>query len=243
MNIHLKKTISCICLLLICRTGFSQSNFYKFSAGAGFGPTVAYADLNEKSVRYGGYAELNFNFTFFVTAGIEVQIGQLKGGDPIRNSNGRAFTNNYQSATANVKLALGQLIDYSNHNFWHAVRGAYLGVGLGAIKNNLSAVVRYKPNTETPNSPLGYRFPGAEKSTNLLMPINAGINFYINDGQGTARYAFNLNYQTNLTFGEGLDGYNDPIGEFNNNAPDIYTLLSAGVKYNFGPMRSMRRHF
>lgn len=243
MNTCLEKILFCISLQLLGLAGFGQSNYYKLTAGAGFGATRAYADLNEKTYSYSGYAELNWNLTRFVSAGIELQMGRLKGGNINTNPHNREFVNDFKAITFNVKGALGELVDYSQSGLLNAMKGLYAGIGLGAIRNNMANVVRYKPNTEAQYPPLGYRFPGEDQSTNLLMPVNVGLNFFINDGFGDARYVFNFNYQTNFTFGEGLDGYNDPTGAFENDAPDIYTVLSIGVKYNFGPSRSTKRRF
>lgn len=243
MNTYFKKICCCTSLLLLCIAGFGQSNYYKLSGGAGFGATYAYADLEEKAYSYGGYAELNWNLTLFVSAGLEVQAGRLLGGNILTNAHNREFINDYKAISFNVKGALGEVIDYSRSDLLNAIKGLYAGIGLGAIRNNLTYVVRYKPNTETQYPPLGYRFPGEEKTTNLLMPVNVGINFLINDNYGDVRYTLNLNYQTNFTFGEGLDGYNDPTGAFKNNAPDLYSLLSVGIKYHFGPSRSTKRRF
>jgi hypothetical protein len=48
----------------------------------------------------------------------------------------------------------------------------------------------------------------------------------------------NVGYITNITWGEGLDGYDDSSKNFKNNAPDLYRQIVVGVKFNFGPTRS-----
>ena len=77
--------------------------------------------------------------------------------------------------------------------------------------------------------------------TNLLVPINLGINFYFTDKFEHIRYIINLNYQGNITFGEGLDGYDNASATLKSKGPDIYTYLSVGVKYQFGPMGLFRK--
>lgn len=240
---ELKKSSLIISFILLTVTCFGQGNYRKLSLGAGFGPTIAYADVREKSQSYGGYSEFLVNLTPFITTGLEFQIGRIKGGDIITNPHNRQFANDYKALTLNVKAALGQFIDYSRSGFYNAIKGLYVGLGIGAIRNDLGYIVRYKPNTEAQYPPLGYKFPGKDKSTNLLMPVNLGINFYFTDTYDEPRYALNFNYQGNFTFGEGLDGYDDPIGIFKNNDSDVYTLLSVGFKYNFGPSRSSRKIF
>lgn len=46
----------------------------------------------------------------------------------------------------------------------------------------------------------------------------------------------NINLQSNLTIGEGLDGYDDSPVKFKNSSPDIYNYYSVGIKYHFGPV-------
>jgi hypothetical protein len=68
-----------------------------------------------------------------------------------------------------------------------------------------------------------------------MIPVSTGINFNVLDRWGYTRYIFSLNYQMNVTFGEGLDGYNDPAAKFKNSYPDFYSFASVGVKVCFGP--------
>lgn len=234
-----------ICLLLALATVVSQAqvNFYKLTVGAGVGPTVSYADVRENSQSFAGYISADYNFTPFITAGLEFQAGQVKGGDIVTNPHNRQFKNNFKAFSVNAKVALGQFIDYSQSDVLNLFKGLYIGTGVGAINNNMKYVVRYKPNTQAGYPPLGYEFPGKDKSTNLLVPINAGINFFFNDSYGDKRFALNVNYQANITFGEGLDGYDDPLAIFANKASDIYTLFSVGVKYNFGPVGLTKKRF
>lgn len=242
----MKKYILSILLISLTTAVFSQQNlinFYKLGVGGGVGPTISYADVRENSQSFGGYITADYNFTPFFTAGIELQAGQIKGGDIITNPHNRQFKNNYKALTINTKIALGEFIEYYKSDFLNSVKGLYAGIGIGVIRNDMKSIVRYKPNTQAQYPPLGYEFPGKDKSTNLLVPVNLGINFYFKDYYDQLRYIVNINYQGNLTFGEGLDGYNDPQNKFENNAPDIYTLFSVGVKYNFGPVGYSKRIF
>ena len=239
----MKKLFITLLILPFTNLVFGQVNFYKIGVGAGLGTTISYADVRENSQSYAGYITADYNLTAFVTAGLEFQAGQIKGGDIITNPHNRQFKNNFKALTVNGKVAIGQFFNYERNNFLNAIKGLYFGVGLGAIQNNMKYIVRYKPNTEAQYPPLGYKFPGDDKSTNILMPVNLGMNFYFKDGNDQLRYIFNVNYQGNLTFGEGLDGYNDQMAVFRNEAPDIYSFLSVGIKYNFGPVGISKRIF
>ncbi|MEE1946312.1 hypothetical protein VRU48_14400 [Pedobacter sp. KR3-3] len=239
----MKKLILAASFLFLALAGHGQVNFYKLAAGGGFGATVSYADVRENSQSYAGYGALDYNFTPFVNAGLEVQMGKVKGGNIVTNPHNRQFVNSFMAFSVGGKVALGQFVDYSDSKFLSVVKGLYLGAGLGAIRNKMTYIVRYKPNTQAEYPPLGYKFPGEDKSTNLLVPLNLGMNFYFKDGYDRLRYVLNFNYQGNFTFGEGLDGYDDPMGTFKNNNPDFYTLFSVGLKYNFGPVGVAKRIF
>lgn len=239
----MKKISITLYFVLLTLIGFGQVNFYKIGIGAGLGTNISYADVRENSQSYGGYGQLIYNLSPFLTVDLEAQIGKLKGGNIITNPHNRQFTNSYKTLSINGKIALGQFVDVSQNKFLSVMRGAYMGIGVGAISNKMSYIVRYKPNTQAQYPPLGYQFPGKDKSTNLLMPVNLGMNFYFKDSNDQLRYIFNVNYQGNITFGEGLDGYDDSMAIFNNKAPDIYTFFSVGVKYNFGPVGLSKRIF
>jgi hypothetical protein len=48
----------------------------------------------------------------------------------------------------------------------------------------------------------------------------------------------NITYTHNFTFSEGLDGYDDSSSKFKNNAQDMFSALTVGVKFNFGTTAS-----
>ncbi len=221
--------LACLLALFISST-FAQSNFYKLSAGGGFGGTYSFTDVQKGAYSMAGYANLDYYFTPFITAGLELQTGLVKGGNRITDPHSREFTNGFMSFALNTKFRAGEFTNFYYNEFLNYTKGFYLGTGIGMIQNNMNSIVRTKIN---PNGSI-YTFPGDDKSTNIVLPINVGIDFYFPDGWGEIRYMINLNYQTNFVFGEGLDGYNDPKTIFKNSSPDLYNFLSVGFKYTFG---------
>jgi hypothetical protein len=220
----LKKTTLILFLLSINLIGFAQTNFYKLSIGGGAGGTIAFADLQKKTIGFAGYGTIDLNITPFVSIGLEVQKGELAGGDILFDPYNRQFINKYLAGNINLKVQLGEfLTSYQLRNdFLNNIKGLYAGVGFGYIKNKISNVRFYDINY----------YPGADQSTEGIVPINLGINFNLPDKWGYDRFVINANLQTTIAIGEGLDGYgHDPI-EHN----DIYSFLSAGIKYNFGFM-------
>lgn len=224
------KKIYTLFILLFASFGASaQYNYYKLSFGLAGGATQTYTDVTAKPFKQAVAAALDFNINPFVSAGLEYQTGSLTGGDKVADPHLRYFLNKYSAVIASGKIQLAQVIDFEQSNFLYAVRGFYLGTGIGVINNKMSDIVRIKPDGT------GYVFPGEDKSSNLMVPANIGLNFDISDRYGFTRYKFNVNYQFNVAFGEGLDGYNDPSIKFKNNNPDMYSFASIGVKICFGP--------
>lgn len=210
---------------------FAQTNFYKFSIGAGAGGTVAFADLQKKTLGFAAYGSLDFQITPYITIGGEFQKGELAGGDITFDPNNRQFINSYKAAIGNLRVQLGEILtSYQlRNNFLYNIRGLYVGGGLGIISNKISNVRYYGNNF----------YPGLDYSKEGLILLNVGINFYLPDQWGYTRYAINLNLQNSLALGEGMDGYDD--GGINAQNKDMYSFFSLGFKYNFGPMGLDRR--
>ncbi|WP_316810457.1 outer membrane beta-barrel protein [Pedobacter heparinus] len=224
------KTILTLLLpVLLYVNAAAQSNFYKLGIGGGFGVTQSFADLAKHDFGTAGYGSFDYYFTPFVSFGAEGQMGEVNGGDVNEDPNRRQFINSYKAFSLNARLYLGAIIDYRRTGFTNAIKGLYAGAGAGVIMNKMKFVVREKPDD-------GYIFPGSDSSKDLLVPLNAGITFNFPDRSGYTRYGFNLNYQANITLGEGLDGYNDSPIKFKSGKPDVYTYISVGLKYYFGPM-------
>jgi hypothetical protein len=225
----LKTILTLLLPILLYVNAAAQSNFYKLGIGGGFGVTQSFADLAKHDYGLAAYGAFDYYLTPFISLGAEGQMGEVNGGDINTDPNYRQFINRYKAFTLNGKLSMGALIDYERSGFSNAIKGLYVGAGVGVIMNKMRFVVREKPTD-------GYVFPGSDSSKDLVVPLNLGINFNFMDRSGYYRYGLNFNYQSNITLGEGLDGYNDSPLKFKNGNPDIYTYFSVGLKYYLGPM-------
>ncbi|MCX2573627.1 hypothetical protein [Pedobacter sandarakinus] len=219
---------------------FAQSNYFKWSVGLSAGPNFSKTDVVNGNWGYTVQGEINHHFTPFVTAGLEAHYGMVQGGDIVTDPHNRQFINKYTGINANFKVMLGELINYDRSSFLDNIKGLYAGIGLGAVKNNITDIVRYKPSWAAYDPGYG-PFPGEDKSVNLWIPFNLGLNYYLYDGYGYLRYVINFNAQSNFTFGEGLDGYNDSPTKFRNYGPDTFNAYTIGFKYFFGTIRSYRK--
>ncbi|WP_293784488.1 hypothetical protein [uncultured Pedobacter sp.] len=235
----LKAIYITLLLVFIGSFSFAQSNYFKMSFGLGGGINKSYADV-KGGLGHTIYGVFDFHITPFVTVGLEGQYGMVQGGDIVTDPHNRQFVNQYKALSANVKLMLGEVVDYDKSEFLYNIRGLYAGLGVGIIDNNITDIVRYKPSWAASNPGYG-PFPGEDKSLELMIPLNFGFNYYINDGYGYMRYVININAQTNFTFGEGLDGYNDSRSKFRNNSPDVYSTFTIGFRYMFGNIKFYRR--
>lgn len=227
----MKRLTFLLILLATNYISFAQSNFYRFSVGGGAGATTAFADLDDQKLSLAAYGTLDYHFTPFLTLGVEVQKGQVAAGGYYTDYYRREFINSYLSTSLNFKLQLGEFLsryDLSNA-FLNTIKGGYLGVGFGFIKNDVEARRSYD----------GVTFPGEDKSTESIIPFNVGINFYIPNEWGYKRFAINLNLQCTLTTGEGLDGYG--VKGVTSQHNDAYLFGSAGIKYHFGTLGLDRR--
>jgi hypothetical protein len=241
MIFNLPKTAYLTLLLVFIGSfSFAQSNYFKMSYGFGGGINRSYTDVYQGSFGYTAYGVFDFHVTPFVTFGLEGQYGMVQGGNIETDPHNRQFVNQYTALSANAKLMLGEVVNYDKSEFLYNIRGLYAGLGIGVIKNNITDIVRYKPSWAASNPGYG-PFPGEDKSLNLLVPINFGFNYFINDGYGYMRYIININAQSNFTFGEGLDGYNDSSNKFKNYSPDVYNTYTIGFKYMLGNIKSYRK--
>ncbi|OOQ57891.1 hypothetical protein BC343_12005 [Mucilaginibacter pedocola] len=208
-------------------------NFNAYGIGIGGGIVHPLADLKK------GYNDkaFNGNFTYYfnpyVPVVLELQAGKLRGGgnDISIDKDTRRYSNSYKAVMLHVDYQLGDAIDYYRSGFLNIIKNFYGGIGVGAILNKVNTN-RYSLLDPT------YRFPGSDKSTNVIVPLRFGYEFKIYDYYGVPKFGIDIGYQHYVTFGEGLDGYEDPTSLFKNNAPDQYRMISIGLKYNFGPEHS-----
>lgn len=236
-------------IILFLFFGFSsasaqQFNYRRYSIGLSTGITHAYTDVPEMKFAPGIAFTADYYITPFVATYLDLQFGNIKGGSKIvdfahlPNRHGREYSNTYISATVNGRLALAQLVYYQDRRLLNAIRGLYLGLGAGFIQNNVKNV-RVQPRQAWQTE--DYIFPGVDNSVNLTVPLNMGINFEFKDSWNETKYILGINYQSNLTFGEGLDGYNDPPAIFENNGFDMYNMGTISLKYCFGPAHGFYR--
>lgn len=225
----MKKLLFFLLALFSFADAFSQYNFHRFSLGLGAGPNRPFSDVYTNKVGPALTVYSDFYLTPFVVVGAEGQFGTLTGGNRLTDPHLREFENTYKSLLFTAKFSLGELLNYNRRSILNTFKGVYVGSGAGMIFNNMTFVTRIKPDGFN-----NYTFPGEDSGVNVVVPATAGIGFNIVDGWGETRYILSAGYQMNLTFGEGMDGFNDPPEKFENNYNDMYSYATLSLKYCFG---------
>lgn len=207
----------------------SGYNYYESGVGMDVSMIRGYTNITKQYYHpaisiYGMY-----NYNPFLQIGLELQSGRLSGGgpEPTGDQWGRAYTNNYLGLLVHGDVQIGSMIDYQDKDFLNAIKSFYMGAGMGVIRNN-NTVQRYRPSVPS------YQFPGKDNQFDLTIALRIGYEIKIYDDYNQPGWAVNIGYVHNVSFGEGLDGYNDDPKTFKNNAPDQYSQIVIGFRYFFG---------
>ena len=223
----LKKVILLFGLLLFSAALKAQYNYSEWGIGVSASKTAVYSDLRQNDKHNSFSADVYYNYSPYLPFGLEVQAGKLSGGNNLTDPSHRYFVNDFLSVSVHGDLQLGEIIDYDRDFFSNIAKGLYMGLGVGVIHNKLTSIRRYSIDG-------GYHYPGKNSSLNVIVPIRFGYEIKIFNYDEEPMIGLDLGYIHNVTFGEGLDGYNDPSKKFKNNSPDMFSQITVGIKVNFG---------
>ena len=224
----MKKTLFTISLLIIGLSVKAQYNYSEWGLGVSYGTVTPFSDLAQNDTQKGGSASLYWNYSPYMPFAFEVQTGKLSGGNDVTDVSHRYFVNNYLGFNAHGDLQMGEIIDYEGNIFLNALKGFYIGLGVGVMFDNITSVRRVAQNDPT------YIYPGSDHSITALIPIRLGYEIKILNSDAEPVAGIDFGYTHNLTFAEGLDGYADPSNKFKNNSQDMFRSLTVGVKFYFG---------
>jgi hypothetical protein len=228
----LKKYLLFIVLTLCFYKGKAQSslNYATYGIGISASENRPYADLKREYKNKSYAITANYFFTPYVPIGLEFQFGKLSGGGNTADLDKdlRRYENNYKALILHMDVQLGEVISYERNAFLNIVKNFYAGTGVGGIYNNVNV------NRTQAGSVPTYTFPGKDSGVNFIVPLRFGYEFKFYNAYDQPNIRLDIGYQHNITFGEGLDGYDDPSTKFKNNAPDQYRQITIGIKVNFG---------
>lgn len=216
-------------LLVVILIFISQGAFAQFSKpvsiGIGVGGTKLHTDLSENPMYPSGHLDLDMLVRPFVSVGLNAQKGTLAGSD----SDGRDVKNNYSAINANIKVRLGQFMRQANNYSYYMMSAktltsylanVYVGAGAGFIFNDVDAKRVYKDGS------LLEAFEGPDKRTEMIVPLNVGIDIPLGRSLYGPTWAININYQYAISLDNGLDGYANEVSK----SSDQYSYFSVGVK-------------
>lgn len=228
----MKKYLLFIVLALAFYKGKAQGslNYAMYGVGVSVSENHPYADLRREYNNKSFAITANYFYTPYVPIGLEFQFGKLSGGGNTLalDKDLRRYVNNYKALILHMDVQLGEVISYERNDFLNIVKNFYAGSGVGGIYNKVDV-----NRTQAGSNPL-YTFPGKDSGVNFIVPLRFGYEFKFYNAYDQPNIRLDIGYQHNLTFGEGIDGYNDPSTKFKNNALDQYRQITIGIKVNLG---------
>lgn len=230
----MKKYFLLFVLILTSLFVKAQGDYNYSPLGVGFGVSTirGYTNLAKQNNTLAGNINFTYNYSPYLPITLLVEDGRLIGGSAITDPSGRAYTNNYLAIYLHADLQLGEIIDYDYNTFNEAIKNIYIGGGFGFVSDNVQNV-----RFDVRNPSYG-NFPGTDKSINLAIPLRLGYEVKLYNEYDEPFMRVDFEYEHNIVFGEGLDGYDDPPNQFKNQHPDQYREISVVIKYNFGTIRA-----
>lgn len=201
-------------------------DYAQYDLGLGTDFNKAYTDAQTVTTSRSVHFNFNYNVSPYVNYVVELQAGELKGGDSLTTSTGRQFTNAFTSVIFRGQLQAGEIIDYSQSKFANALKNLYLSTGIGFVINHMNNINR--KSIKTP----GFYTTGDDNSNQLLIPARIGYEFKVFNSYDQPWFKIDLGYQYNFILGDGLDGFT--IDGKN----DSYSQYSIGVKFAIGGISS-----
>jgi hypothetical protein len=234
-------------LTFLSYQSFSQSNFRRWSVGVTGGMTVDNMDFRYDNPAGSDYpnatktfginkgsifgVSADYNITPYIATGLYINRDYLKNG---RDAYGRMYKANLSSFELKGTVVVGQFYKYDVDNWLLLLKNFYGGIGLGYVtgSNNVGNFpgVKGVPYTRQHKDDLG-------KSTfqAFTMPIEIGYNVDFYDDYDEIRHVLSINYRTNFTTTDNVNGYNDNLNTgLQNLYKDTYSSLNISYKYCFG---------
>ncbi len=217
--------ISCIAFISKAQLGY---DYAQYDIGFGAAINKVYGDAETQKSTPSIHFNFNFNQTPFINYILEVEAGKLEGGNALKDTTGRQFSNSFTTAAFRVQVQAGEILDYSNSPFANAMKNLYLSAGIGMIVNNV------KTNRYSYKIPDFYT-PGEDHSQELYIPLRIGYEFKLYNKFNEPSVKIDLAYQQSLVMGDELDGFK--AGKAN----DAYSEIVLGVKFALGGITSYRK--
>ena len=227
---HFKKYILVVvgCIFAVVAKAQIGYDYSRADIGIGADFNTAYTDAETLSPSKSVHFNYNYNIGPYINYVVELQYGELKGGDSVTTVSGRQFVNKFTSVILRAQLQAGELIDYSHSRVMNGLKNLYVSTGIGFVVNNITTISRY--SSQIP----GYSTPGVNNSNNILIPARIGYEFKVFDKYNHPNFKVDLGYQYNFILGDDIDG-------FRSGKHDGYGQYTIGVKFAIGEVTSYKK--
>ena len=217
-----------ICFAALASKAQIGYNYAQYDLGVSGAANKVYGDAQSVKTTPSVNFSFNYNQTPFVNYILEVQAGKLEGGNALKDSSGRQFSNSFTAVMFRAQVQAGELIDYSQSAFGNALKNLYISSGVGFVVNHVTT------NRYSVLIPEFYT-PGEDNSNEILIPARIGYEFKVYNKYNEPSFKIDLAYQYNFILGDELDGFK--AGKAN----DAYTQISLGIKFAIGGTTSYRK--
>ena len=217
--------ICCAAFISKAQIGY---DYAQYDIGFGAAMNKVYGDAQTIKTTPSIHFNFNYNQTPYLNYILEVEAGKLEGGNALKDTTGRQFSNSFTAVDFRVQVQAGELIDYSRSPFANALKNLYISTGIGMVVNDLTTN-RY--SYLIPN----YYTPGEDHSEEIFIPARIGYEFKIYNQYQEPSVKIDFGYQVNFIMGDELDGFE--AGKSN----DKYSEIVVGVKFALGSVTSYRK--
>lgn len=213
--------VCCLTLLAKAQVGY---NYSKVDLGTSLNFNSVQGDATKKLTLSYGF-NVTYHATPYANFVLETQLGTLSGGNEALSGNNqpfsRYFQNNFTSFQLREQLQFGEIIDYSDNNFYNAIKNFYSSTGLGVIIYQ----VKHKDisNISNPDALITLN------ATEMFIPLRIGYEFKIFNDYDQPYIKVDLGVQVNFMFSDKLDGY-----VISGSSNDYQLVESVGVKFAIG---------
>ena len=241
------KILLILFLTFLSYRSFSQSNFRRWSVGVTGGVTIDNMDFRYDNPPGADYPNAtkkfetnkgsifgivsDYNITPYISTGLYISQAKLQNG---RDAYGRMYKADLTSIELKGSVVVGQFFKYDVDNWLLLLKNFYGGIGVGYItgKNNVGDFpgVKGVPYTRQHDHD-----NGKSEFSGITMPIEVGYHVNFFDDYDEIRHVLSINYRTNFTTTDDINGYNDDLSTgLQNLFKDTYSSLNITYKYHFG---------
>lgn len=219
MNILKRSVLILLILSSLALSADAQKSFRKFGIGIGGGLTDSYTDRSQADGGYIVSGTLDYFFTPYLNAGLELQHGTISGfSEDAESGQKQGFDGELMTLQVRGKVHAGEFAPRPRryklvHDSFviRVWKGLYLGSGGGVI------IIRSRADSEA-----------AYQNKELYLPAMAGTDVYL--GQDS-RLLLSLNYQLNFVLGDKIDG-----AAMAGSRNDLFSSITIGFTYTVGKL-------